>query len=189
MVLHAQYFPSITWMHSFLLQHEVEIEQWEHYQKQGLRNRCRILGAEGVITLSVPLVGGREQKTFMKDIKINNSSKWNINHQRTIKSCYSKAPFFDHYFEPIEKLLSQKHSYLLELNMQVLNLLIGWFRWEGHVSFTQSFKKQDFQPMISSFQVSTYIQIFSDRRPFEPGLSILDVLFCLGPQTKNLLLN
>jgi WbqC-like protein family len=32
-----------------------------------------------------------------------------------------------------------------------------------------------------------YIQVFSDRNPFFPDLSILDLLFCLGPKSVDYL--
>lgn len=186
MVVCSQYFPSIPWMQLFLLQEKIEIEQYENYQKQGLRNRCKITGAENSITLSVPLIGGREQKTLMKDVRINNSSRWHGEHVKTIKSCYGKAPFFEYYFDAIEKILLKKHIYLLELNMDILNLFIQWFKWEGKLTFTTSFEKPQLleRPIL---QTPTYIQVFSDRKSFEPGLSILDVVFCVGPETKTLL--
>ncbi len=187
MVFSTQYFPSIPWMQSFLQQQEIQIEQWENYQKQGQMNRCKILGAEGIITLSVPLVGGREQKALVKDLRINNSSRWNTDQQRAIKSCYSKAPFFDYYFESIEKLLAKKHEYLLELNMEVLQILTGWLKWDGNLSYTNSFQNKD-QSQIPNPQSPNYIQVFTDRQPFTPGLSILDLLFCTGPQARNILL-
>ncbi|MES2777261.1 MAG: WbqC family protein [Bacteroidota bacterium] len=190
MTLSTQYFPSIPWIQEFLLQSDVQIEQWENYQKQGLMNRCKILGAEGVITLSVPLLGGREQKSLVRDLEINNISRWNIDQQRAIKSCYSKSPFFEHYFEPLENLLTKKHKYLLELNMEILQLLRRWFAWNGNVSVTNSFEKKpqpDPQSLIPNSKSPTYIQVFSDRLPFTPGLSVLDALFCLGPQAKNLI--
>ncbi len=187
MVFSTQFLPSIFWMQSFLKQEEVKIEQWENYQKQGLMNRCKILGAEGIITLSVPLVGGREQKALVKDLRINNSSRWNTDQQRAIKSCYSKAPFFDYYFEPIETILSKKHHNLLDLNMEVLQLLTNWLKWEGNLSFTDSFQNKD-QPQLPNLQSQSYIQVFADRLPFTPNLSILDLLFCTGPQARYILL-
>ena len=187
MVFSTQYFPSVAWMQSFLQQQEITIEQWENYQKQGLMNRCKILGAEGVITLSVPLVGGREQKALVKDLKINNSSRWHTDQQRAIKSCYSKAPFFDYYFEPIEKLLSKKHKYLLDLNMEVLQMLTNWLKWHGILSFTNSFQLKDQSPIINP-KALNYIQVFADRQPFKPCLSIIDLLFCTGPQAQHILL-
>jgi len=189
MVLSSQYFPSIPWMQMCLQQQEVAIDQWENYQKQGLMNRCKILGAQGIITLSVPLVGGREQKSLLKDVKINNSSRWNIDQLRAIKSCYSKAPFFEYYFGPVENLLTKKNDFLLDLNMDALELLLKWFRFQPKPALTNAFVADRFKNVAefkSVIKPVSYLQVFSDRRPFEPGLSVLDALFCMGPQAKEL---
>ncbi len=194
MVFSTQYFPSIFWMQFFLQLQEVTIEQCENYQKQGLMNRCKILGAEGVITLSVPLVGGREQKALVKDLTINNSSRWHTNQQRAIRSCYSKSPFFDYYFEPIEKLLTKKHTYLLDLNMEVLHLLTNWLKWNGQLTYTNSYQGSNLtnltnpQSLTPNPQSPNYIQVFADRQPFTPSLSVIDLLFCTGPQAQFILM-
>jgi len=176
-ILHAEYFPSIQWVSAMLHQPAVEIEQWENYQKQGLRNRCKILGAEGIITLSVPLTGGREQRTLMKDVQINNSTNWATGQLRAIKSCYAKAPFFDHYYEPIEKLLTQNHESLLDLNVSIIKMITRWLKWEGTLTLTETFKGAE-KPAMAP--VKPYIQVFHDRQPFQPGLSVLDAFFCIG---------
>ena len=179
----------------FLAQPDVQIEQWENYQKQGHMNRCKILGAESILTLSVPLVGGREQKTLVKEIRINNATRWHTDQLRAIKSCYGKAPFFDYYFEPIEKLLTKNNGWLLELNMEALALLIGWLRWQGSVTSSATFLNANAleipianpQLIIPNSQPPVYLQVFADRVPFTTGLSVMDVLFCQGPEAKNLL--
>jgi len=186
-ILHSQYFPSISWMQTFYAAPVVAIEQWENYQKQGLRNRCKILGAQGVITLSVPLENGREQKSLMKDVRINHQTRWHIDQQRAIKSCYGKAPFFEYYFDPVCQVLSKQHTFLLDLNLEVLQLIIKWIKWPGKVLRTDSFNASNHrsvtEPIVS---VKPYLQVFSDRLPFQPNLSSLDALFCVGPQAKNL---
>lgn len=191
MLLSTQYFPSLTWMQTFLRQQDVQIEQWENYQKQGLMNRCKILGAEGVLTLSVPLIGGREQKTVVKDIAINNSSRWNIDQLRGIKSCYSKSPFFDYYYEYVENILTKNHHFLLDLNMEIMDKITSWLHWKGDILLTPNFEKNTQSFTYKNSQPKTlhnYIQVFADRQPFTPNLSILDLLFCTGPQAKNYLL-
>lgn len=39
----------------------------------------------------------------------------------------------------------------------------------------------------ADFASPPYIQVFSDRLPFTPNLSIADLLFCEGPQSPALL--
>ncbi|MEO7308908.1 MAG: WbqC family protein [Chitinophagaceae bacterium] len=191
MVLSTQYFPSVSWMQAFLLQDDIQIAQWENYQKQGLMNRCKIMGAQGIITLSVPLTGGREQKTLVKDVGINNTTRWQTDQLRAITSCYRKAPFYEYYFQQVESLILVKHDNLLEFNVEILKLLIRWFKWGGQVRLTTNFAKDQpaSSPSYDSQFLRPYIQVFSDRRPFEANLSVLDLLFCTGPQAKTFLLS
>jgi hypothetical protein len=177
MVFSTQYFPQISWVQQFLTQNELQIAQLEKYQKQGFMNRCKIMGSGGVITLSVPIVGGRNQNTPINDVVINNSTKWQINHLRTLQSCYGKAPFFEYYYPSIEKLLLQPHTNLLALNNDILNLLIGWFKWNGTTSKID-YSVQNQYNKLTSIETPSYIQVFADRQAFVPNLSILDAIFC-----------
>ena len=159
------------------------MEQWGTYQKQSLANRCRITGANGSITLSVPLVAGREQKTLLKNVRIDNGQRWPVQHLRTIKSCYGKAPFFDHYFPVVENLLKQPYTWLIDLDNAILYLLLPFLRLPPDIRFTQSFQSSLVSRKANPvFDIKPYLQVFHDRTGFVPGLSILDALFCLGPQ-------
>ncbi len=157
----------------------VQVVQGGTYQKQSNLNRCKIAGVNGVLTLSVPLIGGREQKALLKDVQIDNTQKWPLQHLRTLQSCYGKAPFFDYYFPVIEVLLLQNHQYLTELNNTILQQLIRWLQWKGTVEWSDAFQKKE---DITTPLQQPYVQVFADRHPFQPNLSILDLLFCTGPQ-------
>src|SRR5579872_5298912 len=99
-----QYFPSIIfYKNSYNFSHIV-IEQCETYQKMSFRNRCQIAGAEGVIDLSIPLVKGRDQKTFIRNVKIADGLPWQAQHWKTIVSCYSRSPWFEFYRDELEGL-------------------------------------------------------------------------------------
>lgn len=188
-VLESQYWPSLPWMKPFMNTDHVLIEQWENYQKQGLRNRCKIIGAQKVITLSVPLEGGRDQKSLLKDIKINYTDNWVVHQLRTIKSCYAKAPYFEFYYPEVKNILEKKYIYLIDLNMRILENLCNWLKWKGTVKLTSQFISAHYKDFDKDLHLSMkpYTQVFSDRIEFQPNISILDTLFCLGPSTKKYL--
>ena len=73
----------------------VTIEQYDHYTKQTYRNRCRILGANGIIDLVIPVVKMHGQKVFMKDVRIDYDTNWHKIHWKSIVSAYASAPFFE----------------------------------------------------------------------------------------------
>jgi hypothetical protein len=183
MVLQYEYWPSLTWVQQLLYADEWELEQWGNYQKQSLANRCRITGAHGPVTLSVPLVAGREQKAMLQNVRIDNTQRWQVQHLRTIKSCYGKAPFFDHYFPAIENMLLQPYELLVELDTAVITFILKTLKLPSVIRLTESFQSSgSTKKTDQEFHLKSYVQVFSDRNGFVPGLSILDALFCLGPQ-------
>ena len=166
---------------------EWQLEQWGTYQKQSLANRCKIAGANGGITLSVPLVAGREQKTLLQQVKIDNSQRWPVQHLRTLQSCYGKAPFFDHYFPVIQTLLNQPHTYLVELNDAIIRQILGWLKMSSHIKKTERYQNVRLFKAEHGYAIQPYIQVFADKTGFLPDLSIVDAIFCLGPQVINYL--
>src|ERR1700678_2130969 len=114
LIVDIQYFPSIIFYKTSYTYSHVLIEQCESYQKMSFRNRCRIAGAEGMVYLSVPLAGGRDQKTMMKEVRISACRSWEAQHRNTIVSCYSRSPWFDYYRDGLQKLFDAPVEFLLD---------------------------------------------------------------------------
>lgn len=199
LIIDSQYFGTINYYKILNNFSNIEIEQYESYQKMSFRNRCMVAGSNGVVGLSVPLEKGRGQRELMKDVRISYSDKWQVQHWRTIESCYSRAPFFEFYRDGVGQLLRQKETYLLDLNMATLNWLKKVLKIPGDISLTRQYLKTypegvaDRRSTIlpKNYQQAEtcprYTQVFEDRIGFQPNLSILDLLFCCGPETSSLL--
>lgn len=108
LLVDIQYFGTINWIFTSFQYSNIEIEQYETYQKMSFRNRCVVLGGNGPVNLSVPLEKGRGQKTLMKDVKICWRGNWQVQHWRTIESGYNRSPFFDYYRDGLWDLLQKK---------------------------------------------------------------------------------
>jgi hypothetical protein len=187
LVLPLAYWPSVDWVRQWYNSSSVLVEQWATYQKQSHFNRCRIVGVNGPLTLSVPLAGGREQRAFEQAILIDHTQRWAVQHLRTLQSCYAKAPFFDYYYPAVQAILLAPQPVMMDVNKAILHKLIQWLRWQGKLTYTSSF--QHTKPATKDFDTGLppYVQVFSDRQPFLPNLSILDALFCLGPHVSHYL--
>lgn len=194
-----QYIGTVNW-YKFLFQFSnIQIEQYENYQKMSFRNRCMIVGSNGLIHLSVPLEKGRGQKIWMKDVKISYSENWQDQHWKSIYSCYGNSPFFEYYEDSLKSLFQIKPIYLLDLNCKILEwvnmrLKANWhfFKTEEYLAIPPShtidirntIKPNNYDQAKSQIR---YTQVFEDRIGFKPNLSILDLLFCNGPASASLL--
>jgi len=75
-LLSITYLGPIHYFSKFLEYDEILIERYENYTRQTYRNRCMIYGANGRLSLSIPVLKGDEHKTLIKDIRIDNNKKW-----------------------------------------------------------------------------------------------------------------
>src|SRR5688500_3069472 len=84
-----QPFPSINWWGRVLETDRVLWDIAEHFEKMSFRNRYAISTANGLVKLSVPLLGGRDQRSAVKDIIVSNVQDWQTQHWRTLVSAYN----------------------------------------------------------------------------------------------------
>ena len=110
------YFPSISYMARFLQEDAPVIEVWETYHKQTYRNRCRVMTANGVESLSVPVVKVNGNHTMTKDMAISPIEPWQHIHSRCLESAYKAAPYFDHYYDYLRPIFEGHFERLIDLN-------------------------------------------------------------------------
>ena len=73
-LLSTTYFGPVQWYQKLYRYEEVEIEQWESFQKQTYRNRCLIATTQGVQALTVPVE--RNYSQLIKDVRISDHGNW-----------------------------------------------------------------------------------------------------------------
>jgi hypothetical protein len=200
-LLSTAYFPPAEYF--FLIAHssKVLIEKWENYHKQTYRNRCRILGANGPLMLSVPVLRGSFHKTPIRDLKIDNSRRWRELHLRSITSAYATAPFYEFYFDAISTVIKKPFTFLLDLNAEALTAVTEATGIRKDTDFTKEYLPEgtftgDYRYLITpkksspadGYREMPYMQVFAERFGYIPGLSIIDVLLNNGPGTGALML-
>jgi hypothetical protein len=196
-LISTAYLPTVEYFSLIAKAGEVIVEREENYLKQTYRNRCYILSAHGPQLLSVPVYLGSLHKTPVKDIRIDYSKRWQQVHLRAITASYKSSPYFDYYFEDIERVISQDSKFLLELNMKLTESVLEILKINKPVSYTTVFEpvedsENDFRYKIkpkaeSCFTEKEYIQVFNNGTGFVPRLSILDLIFNIGPDAVSFL--
>ena len=168
------------------------IEQYEYFTKQTIRNRCSIDSANGPLILSIPKVRKSNSKTLMKDIQICYTEPWQKIHWNAIKSSYNSSPFFEYYMDEFSILYHDKEKYLLDLNLKAHQLILKFLQIENSVNLSTNYIRESEckdlrQDLFKINQEIKYDQVFSTENGFEKDLSIIDLIFNLGPESNNYL--
>ena len=186
------------------------LEAHEHYRKQTYRNRCLIRTAQGVQPLTVPVIdGNRAEKVTAAAIEIDYRQNWIHRHWRTLQTAYGNSPYFEYYADYFHDIYARKPALLFDLNLQFLQLLLKCLRLPLPIAHTAEYHAHYLHtsyPIIdrrdwltpktatrtpepdtpaASALVRPYPQVFGPG--FEPGLSVLDLLFSQGPAAGSFL--
>ena len=187
-IMDCEFFPCWEWFNAFVNAEDVILEQSEFFRKMSYQNRAYISGPNGIICLSIPLQGGRNQKKILRDIKICNDEKWQTLHWKTLESCYRRSAFYEYFVDALRKYYEKKFTFLLEANLHSLELLLDLFQIKKDYNLSATYHENVEHDLRTKFlpknrlesNQKEYFQTFGDRNGFEPNLSMLDYLFCCG---------
>lgn len=192
------YLPPIEYFVAILNEKEIYLDLDENYQKQTYRNRTQIRLANKVETLSIPVIGGNK-KVKTKQVKIDHNQKWMNVHLRGIQSAYGKAPFFEFYFPYIEQVFLRNFDLLTDFNKELLTVCLKLLQLDISVQIHDPARIEseikDLRGIINAksaysersiYDAVPYSQLFG--LDFVPNLSVIDLLFCMGPESKDILI-
>lgn len=194
-LLQTTYFGPVQWYQKLNRYDHCVIEQHDTYQKQTYKNRCVIATANGLQALTVP-VEVSSNREEVKDVRISDHNNWRKVHWHALQSAYSESPFFDYYVDDIRPFFEKKYAFLIDFNEAIRQKMCELLDIETSVSYSSGFRVhgsgfKDFREVIRAkhpqedveFEARPYWQVFQHRYGFQPNLSILDLLFCMGPES------
>ena len=212
-LLSTTYFGPVQWYQKLYRYEEVEIEQWESFQKQTYRNRCLIATTQGIQALTVPVERGTSP--LIKDIRISDHGNWRHLHWNALVSAYGESPFFEYYQDDIRPFFEKRWDYLLDFNEAIREKMCELLDIQPKVKYSLEFKvyslemntlvaekstinyKQstinkeiDFREGIRpkhpmedpDFEPKPYYQVYQQKHGFLANLSVLDLMFNMGPE-------
>ena len=203
-LLQTTYFGPIQWYQKLYRYDYCLIEQYDSYQKQTYRNRCLIATANGVQALTVPVESDKREvisdKCLVKDIRISDHNQWRRVHWNALQSAYNESPFFDYYAGDLHPFFERKYNFLVDFNEAIRQKICELIDIQPQVEYTslytlaitpQTSALVDYRDVIhakhpqpdDTFEAKRYWQVFQHKYGFLPNLSILDLLFCMGPES------
>ena len=201
LIVESQYFPPVTLLKMSIEILNINFDVYEPWRKMSFRNRCVVVGGNGPINLSIPVVDGREQKKLLREVVIDNGKPWQSQHWKTITSCYNRSPWFD-FFEPeLSSMYRQPVELLHDWNKMCFEWAIAKLGLPIRVEHMQKNNNDqpepdwvDWRNKLTPKTLQTrfpnpvrYHQVFEDRIGFIPHLSVLDLLFCEGKNARRIL--
>lgn len=199
-LLHPCYFPN-AYLFSLIMKGNIVWEVHDNYQKQTYRNRAHIATDRGLHMLSIPIVhmGNANGRQYYKEVLVDNDYPWQRQHWRTLETAYRTSPFFEYYEDQIKPLYDERQEHLLAFNLSTIRTICECLQLPYPTEKTEVFNLKpthlvdgrDFVNAKKTYgnDLPDYVQVFGDRHGFIPNLSILDVLFNLGPSTTSYLKN
>ena len=193
LLLSTTYCGPVQWYQKLYRSQAVEIEQWETFQKQTYRNRCLIATTGGVLPLSIPIEHG--DSMLMRDIRISDHGNWRRLHWNALQSAYGESPFFEYYQDDFRPFYEQRWTYLIDFNEAIRRVVCQLIDFEPQVRLSADFRKpggpDDYRYTITpkhqqaepDATFKPYYQVYRQKHGFLPNLSILDLLFNMGPES------
>ncbi|MDR2407041.1 MAG: WbqC family protein, partial [Bacteroidales bacterium] len=170
------------------------VEKHDNYVKQTYRNRCVIASANVLQILSIPIVKPTSlMKCLTKDIRIAEHGNWRHLHWNALISAYNSTPFFEYYVDDFRPFYEKHKEFLFDFNEELRELVCSLLDITPSVSYSFEYiipkaGQLDLREAIHPKKKAVagnfkpYYQVFENKYGFRSNLSIIDLLFNMGPE-------
>lgn len=188
-LLYPSYFPSISNFAAIAQASAVTFEVEDNFQKQTNRNRTYIYSPNGIQLLNIPIQHANSSQQKTKDVKIESSFDWQKQHFKSLEAAYRSSPFFEYFEYIIEPFYSKKHTFLMDLNFESIDIVTQCLQLKSEYNRTLEYfsivpNLNDFRNLVNgkkdNSQFENYTQVFADKHGFLNNLSVLDLIFNEG---------
>lgn len=198
-LLTSAYLPPIQYMARLYAAERVYEERCDNYVKQTYRNRAIIASANGPLSLSIPILRTDQPKRPMRDLCVSPHGKWQQEHWRALVSAYEHSPYFPYYADYLRPFYEQPPKFLVDFNAALLDLICQLLSLSPSRVLTEQYEEspapgvEDTRELIlpkraltddPAFRPQSYHQVFEQKHGFLPNMSILDLLFNKGPESR-----
>jgi len=188
-LLHPCYFPSVSTFVGLAQSDTITLEMDDNFQKQTNRNRMYIYSPNGIQLLNIPVKHSKQTHQKTKEILLETAFDWQKQHFKSLEAAYRSSPFFEYFEDDLMPIFEKKHTYLMDLNLETMQLVCKCLGLDfSYKETTEYFKETedltDLRYLVngkkdhSAFE--PYPQVFEEKQGYLNNLSILDLLFNEG---------
>jgi hypothetical protein len=193
-VLSTAYLAPVEYYRQMCNSVRTMIEKQDNYVKQTYRNRCIIASANGLQTLSIPVVKPDSPKCPTRDIRIAEHGNWRHLHWNAIVSAYNSTPFFEYYADDFRPFYEKPQGFLFDFNESLRELVCSLLDINLSLSYSDEYVipsaedidlRETIHPKkeICTRSFKPYYQVFENKYGFQANLSIIDLLFNMGNES------
>lgn len=198
-LLPLYFLPNLEYFAALLPFDTIVLEACELLPRRTYRNRCHVLTANKIDTLTVPLVESR-RAVPIREARIDYRQPWVRRHWGCLQSAYGKSPFYEYYAADLEAVYNQEFDALFDFNAALLTLCLKFLGVKKPITYTLSHSLEvgegvfDAKSLINNRKATNsmhlhnfvpYYQTFGND--FVSNLSIIDLLFNKGPESRQVL--
>lgn len=141
-------------------------------------HRCVIADTRGALTLTVPISHPMTHNVTWNDIHVSTHGAWWDVHRVALESAYGRTPYFEFYIDRFLPAFRPRTDgdceTIAELDLFLDREIRKILEIDGHV---------ESKPTATLFPVVPYYQVRAGKLGFIPHLSVLDLIFNMGPES------
>lgn len=194
-ITHPLYIAPIPLYVHLYAHKEVFIDGDSSFVKQTFRNRATIATENGTQTLTIPVIHDGRQP--MRDVRISEHGNWRHLHWNALASAYRKSPFFDYYADDFAHFYEERNGFLMDFNLRLHHMVCELMNLEHTCTILDESAMERVKNNITDLRclaepkciaddpqphTAPYYQVFALRNGFIKNLSIVDLLFNMGPE-------
>lgn len=203
-ILSSAYLAPIQYYAHIYADDDIVEDRGENFLKQTYRNRCYIATSQGALALTLPIVHETVSHIPVGEIRLSDHGNWRRTHWNALQTAYDNSPYFMYYADDFYRIYQRSYEYLVDFNEAFEKLILDILMISCTPKVTYTYivppfnKAIDLREIISPkvslerdpyFIQTPYYQIFAPKTGFLPNLSIVDLLFNLGPESRIVLRN